>query len=113
MEQVKVLPFGARVRLSSVDMNGYWGRDLHPSLEDVGFLGVVVGNLFNRHSGTGMCMDVRENVPPGTVLRQDDTFGEDDESVMEEVMYTVIAPDGRKLECMWHELEELGSVLGG
>lgn len=108
---IKVLPFGARVRLSSVDTNGYCGRDHHPDVNDIGFLGVITENVVWRSNGCLMLQDTQENVTPGTELRQDDTYGEDDDSVMDEAMYTVIAPDGRKLECMWFELEVIGSVV--
>lgn len=113
MEQVKVLPFGARVRLSSVDLFGHCGRELHPTSEDIGFLGVVTENVVDTYTGDGGVLKVRENAPPGTVLRQDADFGDHEHTIFEEACYTVVAPDGRKLECMGFELELIGSVVCG
>jgi hypothetical protein len=110
-EVVKVLPFGARVRLSKVDMNGYTGRDLHPDENDVGFMGVVIKNHFFSWGDQMTIGRTAEDVAPGTILRQDDDVLENPDATFEEVMYEVLGPDGRKLECMWFELEAIGSIV--
>jgi hypothetical protein len=107
----KILPFGARVRLSSVDMYGYWGRDLHPDVSDIGFLGIVIKNHLETQSDGGTMGRTGEDLPPGRGVRQDDDYPENPDALFEDVMYTVMSPDGRKLECMWFELEEFGSVF--
>jgi hypothetical protein len=110
-EVVKVLPFGARVRLSSVDTLGYCGRDLHPEEKDVGFLGVVVKNHFFSWGDQMSIGRTAENVAPGTILRQDEDVLENPDAIFEEVMYEVLGPDGKRLECMWSELEAIGSIV--
>lgn len=98
-----VLPFGARVAVTRVDMYGYWGREHHPKPEDVGFHGVIIGNTVNRCTLSGFCV-IEEDVTPGTKL-----WGGDDYE--DECMYTVLAPDGRKLELVNHEIEALPSLV--
>jgi hypothetical protein len=93
MNTIEVLRYGAQVRLASVDMYGYWGRENHPEADDVGFIGVVVGNIVCGPAG------VRQNVLGGTEL----SFDEENEAI--DVCYQVRASDGRELDLMDHEIE--------
>ena len=97
MNTVTILPYGSKVVVTSVDMNGYWGRDLHPEATDVGFLGVVVANLVALPGD----VECRSNVLGGTEF----SFDEETESV--DVCYKVRAADGRELELMNHEIEAI------
>lgn len=97
MNTITVLSYGSRVVVKCVDMYGYWGRDLHPEPGDVGFHGIVVGNLV-AVPGSVFC---RENVLGGTEL----SFDEENETV--DVCYKVRAADGRELELMDHEIEAI------
>lgn len=90
-----VLPFGARVRMTSFDPYGLLGRELHPKLSDLGFTGVVVSNLVDL-SGTEPLREeiVDVDVAPGTAVPEDAV-----------IVYTVLASDGRKLELASNEVE--------
>lgn len=101
METITVLGFGAKVVCTNVDMNGYWGRDLHPKETDVGFLGIVVGNLTSTYDASGCVLQTRENVLGGVELPYDEDYGHAD------ICYTVMDPSGRKLELMHHEIERV------
>ena len=83
-----ILPYGSKVQLTNVDMSGYWGREFHPKLTDVGFLGVIVDVVVSDEDG-----------------EVNFTFKDDDESF--NVCYKVRAADGRELQLMEHEIEVL------
>ena len=100
---IKVLKYGAMVRLDKVDLYGYCGRELHPGKEDEGFLGIVVGNVVCTWDAEGVMRSddqIKMNVLGGTEYT---ITGEDEGWV--DVMYTVMDPSGRKLELMNHEIE--------
>ncbi len=101
----KVLPLGARVVITNVDTYGYNGRELHPEEEDVGFHGVVIANFVAWYNSNDCLYFSQENATPGTFLDTDNMDGYGD------VMYTVIAPDGRKLEVTTYEIEVLPSLV--
>jgi len=83
-----VLPFGARVRLVSIDDHGLTGRDLHPEQSDLGFVGVITANLIEV--GADLSFDVKPGtgVPEGAII-----------------VYTVRAPEGKLLEVASYEVE--------
>lgn len=69
-------------------------------MSDVGFHGVIVANIVSfRLSEDGGCGRIEENVKPGTVCVVHDERCDD-------VMYTVVAPDGKTLELMFHKVRE-------
>jgi hypothetical protein len=75
-----IFKVGDLVRLTSVDLYGFNGRDFHPGKSDVGFIGVVVQ------------ADVEE---PHT---------DEDEGII--LCYRVCRPsDGKVLDLMSHEVE--------
>lgn len=80
-----VLSFGAKVQMTSFDAYGLNGRDLHPAKTDIGFTGVIISNLVENEG------EVFTDVAPGTL-----TPGY--------IVYTVLAPDGRKLELASYEV---------
>lgn len=83
-----VLSFGARVRMTSHDPYGLNGRELCPSKADIGFTGVIVSNAVETDG------DVAIDVAPGTATPEESY-----------IMYTVLAPDGRRLELASYEVE--------
>lgn len=105
MNTVTVLRYGSQVRLASVDMYGFCGRDLHPDEDDVDFIGVVVGNSVSFCKGL-MLLDHKENVLGGTELPYEDDLTSED-PLTSDVCYKVRASDGRELELMQHEIEVL------
>jgi hypothetical protein len=94
-DETIVLPFGTKVRMTSLDRHGLLGRDLHPMPSDMGFTGVIVSNLVDL-SGVEPPRDeiVDVDVAPGTAIPEDAV-----------IIYTVRAPDGRKLELASYEVE--------
>lgn len=101
MATTTILPYGAQVVCTNVDMNGYNGRDLHPDPEDVGFIGIVVGNQVEDYGG-GDSFAVKRNVLGGTVYAFDPN---DIHGFGPVICYTVRAPSGRLLDLMEHEIE--------
>lgn len=95
-----VLHTGSHVRLVSPDMNGYWGRDKHPSEGDRGFVGTVISNTVETSDEFGDFEEREDNVPGGTVYSLSGRQ-------LTDVCYTVRSPDGRELELMHHEVEEV------
>lgn len=92
-----VIANGTRVRCTKVDMYGFNGRDLHPSKEDVGFVGVVEKSEVEKMEDDGV-----------TVLdRLEDAAPETDVGEYDCVCYTVRGDDGRVLELMDHEIERV------
>lgn len=85
-----ILPFGARVRMTSYDPYGLNGRDLHPAAEDIGFEGTIFRNQVDLYE-TG---DFRENEKPGVATPEDSI-----------VIYWVISPTGKTLELAAYEIE--------
>lgn len=92
-----ILPYGAKVVLTSVDEHGLCGRELHPKTTDVGFLGLVVANHVELCQN-GCLVEAKENMPGGF------EFDEDEGDL---VIYTVQGTDGRKLELASYEIEEV------
>lgn len=92
-----VLAYGTPVRLSFVDLYGFCGRELHPCEADVGFLGVVRGVHVSFSDADGCLLDRTEGVPGGTLVPRD----------LDYACYVVEAPDGRRLELMDHEVEDM------
>lgn len=90
-------------------MNGYCGREFHPDENDVGFLGVIIENLVMTWGVEDF--DPKMNVPPGTEFVSTTLEHILGGEVYHDIMYTVMAPDGRKLELMEHEIEVIGSVV--
>lgn len=101
MNTIEVLRYGTQVRLNVVDLYGFCGRDNHPDLEDVGFIGIVVGNFVERYDAAGAVLEVRANALGGTELVDDEDYE------LAAVCYKVRASDGRVLELMNHEIEVL------
>jgi hypothetical protein len=101
MNTITVLPYGSKVQLTSVDMYGYCGRDNHPEAHDVGFLGFVVGNMIAYYDHEGCLLTTRENVLGGTEVVDDEDYS------LADVCYKVRASDGRELELMNHEIDEI------
>lgn len=95
----KVLANGTRVVCTQVDMYGFNGRDMHPSRDDVGFVGVVQRNLVTRTNDEGVVVIV-DNVGADTTLT-------DSNDEFFDVCYTVRGDDGRVLEFMDHEIERV------
>lgn len=90
-----VLPFGTRVRMRDLDRYGLLGRDLHPTPEDLGFTGVIVSNLVDLSGAEPPREEIVDmDVDPGTPIPEDAV-----------ILYTVLAPDGRKLELASYEVE--------
>lgn len=93
----KVIPNGARVRCTKVDMYGFNGRDLHPSKDDVGFVGVVEKSSVEQMEDDGLTLlDRVEDAAPETDVGEYDC-----------VCYIVRGDDGRVLELMDHEIERV------
>ncbi len=90
-----VLSFGTPVRLSFLDLYGFNGRDLHPSVNDVGFLGRVVRADVDVVDDDLYALDRIEHAVGGTVVHGDMSY----------VCYLVRAPDGRELQLIDHEIE--------
>ena len=88
-----VLPFGTKVRLTSIDKYGLNGRDLHPTDADIGFEGVVYKNCIGDCDG-----DHQENVAPGTRLPFEGY-----------IVYFVVDSMGRSLELASWEIEILSA----
>lgn len=95
-----------RLKVTSVDMNGYWGRERHPKPEDVGKIGTVVEVM----------VAVETSIPDqcDTVLGP---FSHEARSIAgwnpdapTESCWTVVFPDGTLRDLMDHEVEP---VLGG
>jgi len=91
-KEKKILNIGTQVQLTTVDYEGFCGRDLHPSADDIGFIGFITdvqecGDVFDD-----ICFDPK----PGS------TIGEDDY-----VIYEVTSPDGRRLDLVDYEFEVL------
>ncbi len=101
MNTLTVLRYGTQVRLESVDMFGFCGRDNHPSEDDVGFVGVVVGNFVDLCDDEHMLYQSRANVLGGVELPHDP------DGDFAWICYKVRASDGRELELMEHEIEVL------
>lgn len=100
----KVLPYGAQVVATSIDMYGFLGREKHPSPTDVGFLGIVTANRCETYH-CGSLVDIQENVLGGTDLISPDPLDEEFDHV---VVYTVRSASGRELELLDFELEPVG-----
>lgn len=100
MNTLEVLRYGTPVRMSSIDPYGFCGREKHPGPEDIGFVGLVVGNhvevFDNCHS-----YEVRTNVLGGTEVPREEN------GLYGFVCYKVRASDGRELDLMDHEIEVL------
>lgn len=103
---LKVLPYGTKVRLTNVDMYGFCGRDHHPRPEDVGFLGIIVGNIVDLYDANeaGEYVSFKQNVPGGVELHND----LDGEHAF--VCYTVVDPSGRRRDLMHFEIEKIDNV---
>jgi len=101
MNTIEVLRYGTQVRLSNVDLYGYCGRDNHPGKDDVGFVGVVVGNFVETYDPEGDPINCRANVLGGTEVVDDEDYS------LAAICYKVRASDGRELELMNHEIEVL------
>ena len=99
MNVITVLKYGTVVRLESVDMFSFCGRDNHPKPTDLGFLGTVVGNWVETYDADGDPLTSRENVLGGT------EFVDDEDYSLASVCYKVRSPDGRMLDLMDHEVE--------
>jgi hypothetical protein len=102
MNTIEVLRYGAQVRMSSVDEYGFWGRDNHPGPEDVGFVGVVVGNQVDIFTPEHDVLETRTNVLGGFEVPREDN------GLYGFICYKVRASDGRVLDLMDHEIEVLG-----
>lgn len=83
-----VLPFGTKVRLIDIDEYGLWGRERHPTKDDLGFTGVVTSNVVENDG------DVDVDVEPGTAIPED-AF----------IVYAVLAPNGKTLDLAGYEVE--------
>lgn len=100
MNTIEVLRYGTQVRLNGVDLYGFCGRENHPRDEDVGFVGIVVGNSVELDdlNGPGV-VERRENVLGGTILPYNEN------GLCAFICYKVRASDGRELHLMDHEIE--------
>jgi hypothetical protein len=87
-ETHKVLPHFLRIRITSVDVYGNLGRDLHPQPSQIGQGGIILAGL----------LDGRKPAQPGWEVEVEDN----DEDV---VVYIVLLDDGSILEMMWFEIE--------
>lgn len=96
LEITRVHRYGTVVRCTNVDPNGFCGRELHPGPEDVGFLGIVVGNLVEDGC------DVKVNALGGTPIAYVPTNPGADCPV---VCYYVQDASGRRLMLMDFEIE--------
>ncbi len=106
MNTFTILAYGSKVQLTNVDMYGFCGRDNHPQAADVGFLGVVVANFVDFYSPDGDPLETKRNVLGGTELA-DFLEAEEVATAMAVVCYKVRGADGRELELMNHEIEEI------
>lgn len=90
-------------RISSVDMNGYCGRDHHPQPSDIGLIVVPVRMdvVHNDEEGDETSFENLDGVT------QDDAFllHEDHDNLS--TVWTCVTRDGRILQLMGHELSEV------
>lgn len=94
-----ILANGTQVRCTNVDMFGLCGRDPHPTEEDVGFTGCVVGNTVERVDPDGY-FGRSDDVAPGTETSEEDT-----------VVYAVQDASGRVLRLASYEIEQCNSLV--
>lgn len=111
-----------KLRIKNVDMDGYLGRDHHPSLTDIGLVVTVLKiETFVTNVATGdefdveldpETNDVRLVRPTGTVVglpKMEDLFsvGTVELELVLQQLFTVRTKDGRTLELMSHEVEQI------
>jgi len=86
---------GTVLKLVNVDMDGFNGREHHPTPADLGFEGCVVGNAVMLLDGEGCLLERLVDVPGGSTFTN-----------AEPVCYVVRSLQGdRLLELMEHEVE--------
>lgn len=90
-----VLPFGTPVRLSFPDIYGFNGRDLPPSVHDLGFLGRIVRADVDVVDDDLYAVGRIEHAVGGTPVLGEESY----------VCYLVRGPDGRELQLIDHEIE--------
>lgn len=86
-----VLPFGAKVRMTSLDPYGLLGRENHPTESDVH---TFVGTIFRNQVDLYETGDIRENERPGVATPEDSI-----------IIYWVISAEGKTLELAAYEIE--------
>lgn len=95
-----------KLRIKSVDMNGYWGREFHPALSDVG-LEVYAVKLDTRYvpesASSEPVVDDRGTVWLDAIpsLKNGNAEG------LLEIVWTVVTEDNRVLQLMDFEVEPL------
>jgi hypothetical protein len=97
-----VFAVGSTVRVVAVDPYGFNGRDHHPKASDVGVQAVVRSVHVAPHDASG---DALDEGPACAARRASGQLIECDYAC-----YTVVAPDGRTLELIDHEVELVGGA---
>jgi hypothetical protein len=97
-----VFAVGSTLRVVAVDPYGFNGRDHHPKASDVGVQAVVRSVQVEPHDANG---DVLDEGPACAARRASGQLIECDYAC-----YTVVAPDGRTLELIDHEVELVGGA---
>jgi hypothetical protein len=99
------------LKITSVDMNGFCGRDFHPSESDNGLVVLVVGAHVMYSDAEG---DLHNLMTGGRLLNRpvdeeaDKAIAfaiDDSDAAVVTTMWTCVTKDGRVLELLDHEVE--------
>lgn len=91
-----------KFRITNVDMNGYLGRERHPSKEDEGKIVTLIG-------AETLNMDSMSVVKAGYAEKELSTndFIAVDSGAIETVLFCAVEASGRILDLMEHEVERV------
>ncbi len=97
-----------KFKIVRVDMDGYNGREHHPERTDVGLVVTAVKmetQYFSETGDWGEVIDKRGDVYPPALRALNGTSDTSWDCV--ETVWTCVTEDGRVLELMGHEVEEV------